>query len=79
MTLRGLSWLKYQFRPDCGSLFMSAPGTIRISSDVRAASIRIGLRADKDRAAIRGGHMGFGEQAADRAGIAVIRPNGLLD
>ena len=38
----------------------------------RAARLRIGFRTDKDRAAIRGGDMGFGQQAADRAGITVI-------
>ena len=38
----------------------------------RATNLGILFRADKDRAAIRGGDMGFGEHAADRAGIAVI-------
>ena len=38
----------------------------------RTAHFRIGLRADKDRAAIGGGDVGLSEHAADRAGVAVI-------
>ncbi len=38
-----------------------------------AARVRVGLRPDKDRAAIRGGDIGLGEQAANGAGITVIR------
>ena len=38
----------------------------------RAARLGVGLRTDKDRAAIRGGDMGLGQQAADGAGVAVI-------
>ncbi len=39
----------------------------------RAARLRIGLHADKDRAAIRGGNMGFRQQATDRTGITIMR------
>lgn len=37
-----------------------------------AARLGVGLDADEPRSAIRGGDMGFGEQAADGAGIAVV-------
>ena len=39
----------------------------------RATRLRVGLRTDKDRTAISGGHMGLRQQAADGAGITVIR------
>jgi hypothetical protein len=37
----------------------------------RTPHLGVLFRADKDRAAVRGGNMGFGEQAADCACIAV--------
>ncbi len=38
----------------------------------RAARFRVGLEPDKTRAAVGGGDVGFGEQAADGTGIAVV-------